>query len=306
MKLESVLPAPESIDAVIRDSVENLPSPPVVAIKLLKLVGRNDVPAESLSKVIETDPATSAKVLRIVNSAHYGLRNKISSIRHAVVLLGFSEIRNLALEVSLFEQLTRQTGRLSFDRTFFWRHCLSTAKLARAIAVETSHPDPSEVYIAGLLHDVGKIISDVYGRITYSDFINHMSNSDEIMEEEERKLIGLGHDDIGAFFCAEWGLLDVESFANPDVWKDKNRADKYREFAKVFTDCTIWINGNANSFQETCYFAKIEDDNEPNLWGPVDGPGACWFPALRPPVLRDFHQPERPCRGFFPCVQNPE
>jgi len=208
MDIEEILPERQDVAAVLREDVANLPSPPVVAVKLLKLVRRENASTDELTRVIETDPAISAKVLRIVNSAHYGLRNKISSIGHAVVLLGFAEIRNLALEVSLFEQLTGKHGRHAFDRTFFWRHCLSTAKLAQAIAAHAGHPDPSEVYVAGLLHDVGKIVTDVYGRITYGAFLIHMANSDEVMEEEERKLIGLGHDDVGAYVCAEWGLPD--------------------------------------------------------------------------------------------------
>lgn len=209
MDLFEMVPDKAEVSAVIRGDVGALPSPPVVAAKLLKLIERDGVAADELSRVIETDPAISARVLAMVNSAHYGLRNKISSIQHAVVLLGSAEIRNLALEISLFEQFTRRRKSGStFDRVFFWRHCLATAKLARAIAAEIGYPDPSEVYVAGLLHDMGKTISDVYGRITYGAFLSHMAGSDEIMEDEERRLCGLGHDEIGSYFCARWGLPD--------------------------------------------------------------------------------------------------
>jgi len=206
-EIPSLLPQPKTVATVLDRPVNELPSLPVVALKLLKLTSDIQSSSLDLARVVETDPALTAKVLRIINSAAYALPRKISSVQQAVVLLGFSTIRTLALEVTLFEQLVPSQHGLAFDRIFFWRHCLSVAALSMAFAESLGHPEPQEVYVAGLLHDIGKIILDVYGRISYRDFLNNnISRSDGLLVEEERALIGLSHDEVGAFFCSEWDI----------------------------------------------------------------------------------------------------
>lgn len=204
VSLRTLLATRQEVEAVLNHDVRELPCIPVVAVKLLKLTRDDRSSTEDLVKVVKTDPALAAKVLRIINSAAYGLRQKISSLHQAVVLLGFSAIRSLALEVTLFEQLVKPERLRKFDRVFFWRHCLSVASLSMALAEELQHPNPEEVYVAGLLHDIGKIVLDVYGRISYRDFLRKLEQSEGLMVEEERSLLGLGHDDIGAFFCSAW------------------------------------------------------------------------------------------------------
>lgn len=205
-EIPSLLPRPETVAGVLDRPVSELPSLPVVALKLLKLTSDDHSSSPDLARVVETDPALTAKVLRIINSAAYALPRKIASVQQAVVLLGFATIRTLALEVTLFEQLVPPRRGLAFDRVFFWRHCLSVASLSMAFAETLGHPDPQKVYVAGLLHDIGKIILDVYGRISYREFLRNISRSEGLLVEEERILIGLSHDEVGAFFCAEWEI----------------------------------------------------------------------------------------------------
>ena len=82
-------------------------------------------------------------------------------------------------------------NKKGFDRVHFWRHCLTVANLSMALAKELGHPNPEEVYVAGLLHDIGKIISDVYGRVSYSDIITNLDSHDGLLVEIERELAGL-------------------------------------------------------------------------------------------------------------------
>ncbi|MBA3014339.1 MAG: HDOD domain-containing protein [Proteobacteria bacterium] len=208
--ISAILPTAEQIKQVLGHEVSKLPSLPVVAIKLLRLT-RDDVSAASdLVRLIETDPAITAKILRIVNSAAYGLRQKISSIKHAVVLVGFTAVRSLAMDVVLYEQLiSGKRGRHAFNRVDFWQHCLTVATLCRGLAHKLGYPDPEEAYIAGLLHDIGKVVAETYGRITYSDFLGRLDSQDGLLVDIEKKIIGLSHADIGAFICQQWGLPDT-------------------------------------------------------------------------------------------------
>lgn len=201
------LPDRQGVEKALKKKVSELPTLPVVALKLLKLTSEDSSKATDLAMIVETDPAIAAKVLRLVNSAHYALRRKVSSLSHAVVILGFTAIRAMALEVTLFEQLVRHDPVKRFDRTFFWRHCLSVAGLSKALALASGHPDPEEVYAAGLLHDIGKLILDVYGKISYRRFLQGYSRTSAApLIEEERNYIGITHNRIGAFFCAEWKI----------------------------------------------------------------------------------------------------
>ncbi len=207
MDLQSLLPSIQAIEDVLDRDVKAIPTLPVVATKLLEIARDDGSSAIDLAKVVATDPAITARVLKIVNSAAYGLRHKISSVSQAIVILGFSAVRTLALGVALFK-LVRSQRSGNFDQIFFWKHCLSVAALSMALAEEIQYPDPEEAYVAGLLHDVGKMILEVYGRIRYGEFLKNLTNSDRLMVKEERKLIGLSHDDIGAYFGATWDMPD--------------------------------------------------------------------------------------------------
>lgn len=206
--VSSLLPTREQIKQTIWPEVTKLPSLPVVAIKLLKLTRDDTSAAGDLVRLIETDPAITAKILRIVNSAAYGLPRKIASVKHAIVLLGFAAIRSLAMDVVLYDQLINQRGRHAFNRVHFWQHCLTVATLCRSLAKKLDYPDPEEAYIAGLLHDIGKIITETYGRVSYSDLLSQLDNHEGMLIDIEKKLIGLSHNDIGAFVCQQWGLPD--------------------------------------------------------------------------------------------------
>lgn len=207
--VSDILPSAEQFREVIGPEISKLPSLPVVAIKLLKLTRDDNSAVVDLVRLIETDPAITAKILKIVNSAAYGLRRKVSSIKHAIVLLGFAAIRSLAMDVVLYDQLIKQRARHGFNRVHFWQHCLTVATLCRALAHTIGYPSPEEAYIAGLLHDIGKIISETHGRISYSEFLKQQDHHDGLLIDIEKKIIGLDHCDIGAFVCQQWGLPDA-------------------------------------------------------------------------------------------------
>jgi two-component system, cell cycle response regulator len=207
MKYASVLPSHEAVRNVLDQKTLQLPSLPLVAVRLLELTLDDRSSAHDLARVIETDPALAAKVLRIVNSAAYGLRRKIASVSQAVALLGFAGIRALALGVTLFENIVRKEAATGFDRLFFWQHCLAVAELARILAGRLGYADPEEAYIAGLLHDVGKVILEIHGRKGYSDLCSrHAAEDGGTLVENEARFVGLSHDRLGAFFCAHWQL----------------------------------------------------------------------------------------------------
>jgi two-component system, cell cycle response regulator len=203
-----ILPLKSEIKQVLRIEAEAIPSFSPVMTKMLALSIDEDASIEDLCKLVKTDPGISAKVLGIVNSAMYSLRRKITVVSEAVIHLGVDEVKKIALGVAVFEKMVKPGAKRHFDRIFFWRHCLCVAVLSKAIAQETGYPAPEEAYICGLLHDLGKIVFDLYGCVDYDDFIANVAKYTGTMITEERGIMGMGHDDVGAYYCALWQLPD--------------------------------------------------------------------------------------------------
>ncbi len=199
-------PSKSEIKNVIKLSSNKLPSFPEAAAKLIKVSRDKTASLTDISKIVETDPGISVRVLEIVNSAMYGLKRKITAISEAVVFLGLDEIKKLAIGITVFEKIFKSGNSKQFDRLFFWRHSLCVAALSMEIAKKINFPDPEEAYIAGLLHDIGKIFLDMQGHKNYGEFIDLLATSIEPVVEKERDFTGLGHDDIGGFFCSMWNL----------------------------------------------------------------------------------------------------
>ncbi|MBF0537354.1 MAG: diguanylate cyclase [Nitrospirae bacterium] len=206
MEMLSLIPSKDAISNVIEAGNKELPTVSVVVIKMLRMSQQNDASIVDLVRLVETEPTIAARILKLVNSPAYRIRHSITDVKEAIEVLGFSTIWSLALEISLHEQFFTIGTRPGFDRMFFWQHCLSVACLSRAIAQEVGYQNHNEAYLTGLLHDLGKIIIEASGRITYSEFLDNLPKINGILIEEEVKFIGMGHDDVGAFFSQLWGF----------------------------------------------------------------------------------------------------
>lgn len=196
----------EAARLILKDEINHLQIVPSVAIQLIKLTSDHNVKIEDLSKIIETEPTLAAKILKNVNSAAYALPHKITSLNRAVNMLGFSTVRQLALNLLIYNNLIKHKSAQTFDFLFFWQHCLYVASLSRRIAVALKHPDPDLVYTGGLLHDIGKVVLETYGCMTYSDFICSLGINKHSTIEDERNFFGMTHTEMGHVFCLEWQL----------------------------------------------------------------------------------------------------
>lgn len=206
MDQKLMLPLESEIKRVLRFDVKEIPSFPPVMAKLLEVTSAGDASVADLAKIVKTDPGISAKVLGIVNSALYGLRQKLTDISEAVIFLGFDEVKRISLGVTVFEKMFKSGKQKQFDRIFFWRHCLCVAILSMTIAEETQGANPGEAYICGLLHDFGKIFFDLQGRVNYGEFITTLTKFTGSMIAEEKEFMGMGHDDVGAYYSSMWNL----------------------------------------------------------------------------------------------------
>ncbi len=201
-----------SAKLIIRDDISGFQIISPVVTKLLKLTSNVNSSIDELSLIMETEPSLSISVLRLANSSFYNLSHKITSIKHAVILLGFSSIRQFAISQLIYKTTIKPENRQAFKPLFYWQHSLFVATLSKIIAKKINHPEPDLLYAAGLLHDIGKLILENHGRLRYSDFLHSFEKSDNPSLENEHIFFGINHAELGAVLCHQYQL--PESITN--------------------------------------------------------------------------------------------
>jgi putative nucleotidyltransferase with HDIG domain len=193
------------LQQIIRDA-DDLPTLPIVATKMVQVAESERSAAIDLAEVISKDQSLTAKVLKLVNSPFYGFSQKITTVSQAVALLGFHPMRSLALGVSVFKAMGGEEGDGEFDRKWFWEHSLCVGACSRLLAPRVGYPSPEEAFVAGLLHDIGKIILDQYKRKEFGEAIRLSEMESIPVREAERKILGVDHALVGKLIADEWGL----------------------------------------------------------------------------------------------------
>ena len=208
-----MLPSGEPIDRedfrlAIRN-VKDLPTLPVIVSRILKVADDTGSGANELAELVSRDVSISAKVLNLANSAIFGFSRRISTIPQAVVVLGFEMVRILALSVSVFETLRQSQGRVSFDREAFWIHSIGCGTASRLIAKTLGYRDTGTSFVAGLLHDLGKVILDTYFSEQYSEIVRKMVEAGRSAFEVESDILNIDHAEVGAWLATRWKFPEI-------------------------------------------------------------------------------------------------
>jgi signal transduction histidine kinase/HD-like signal output (HDOD) protein len=197
---------------LILQQVEQLPTLPAVAVRVLEVTGRDESSAGQVVDLIASDPVLSARILQLVHRADTGVRGEVNSIERAVVLLGFDAVRSAVLAVCVFQALAQHQARAEarFNREEFWKHSISVACCAELLA-ETAETgpetlDPSEAFVAGLLHDLGKLALDVMLPKSFDRIVEAADLLRGDIADLERNVIGLDHMVVGKRLAERWQL----------------------------------------------------------------------------------------------------
>jgi HD-like signal output (HDOD) protein len=188
----------------LSENIKDLPTLPVVANNVIQITQNPKSSALEVGKAISQDQALTSKVLRMANSAYYGFPQKITTINHAIVILGFSTIRNLVLAVSVFDMFSKRSG--NFDREGFWKHSLACGVTAKLIAKRLGINNFEEIFISGLIHDLGKLVLDGYFGEEFTRVIDLVKVKGILIREAEQELLGLDHAAVGGLLAHKWNL----------------------------------------------------------------------------------------------------
>ena len=153
-----------------------------------------------ISEVIRRDPSLTSRILRLVNSVYYGLSTPVNSIEEAVFYLGVRQIRQLTLVTPIIEDFQRLTRQCEFPWRGFWQHCIGTAILTREVASSTQAPPDESDYVAGLVHDVGKIVM-AWAFPEHFSIIHERAPLEKVeLTVIEEDVLGLDHAELGALY----------------------------------------------------------------------------------------------------------
>lgn len=190
---------------LLRRSCE-LPPIPSVAVTLLGLLSRDDVGLGEVADTVSADATIATEVLRAANTAYYGIRGEVTSIRHAVTLLGAARIRALAATIGLRRYLGSAIRMPVVQRC--WRHNIACASTAEQIALRMGG-SPADAYTAGLLHDIGRLALIVAHPEIYPAFLDTADARGARVLQLERDLLGIDHCEAGAWFTQQLMLPQV-------------------------------------------------------------------------------------------------
>lgn len=204
-------------------SCPSLPSLPTIAVQVLELAQKEEVDIGEIARIISKDPALSGKILRTVNSSFYGRQQAVSTISHALVILGLQSVKTLVLGFSLVSNLAKSKSR-GFKHIVYWKHSIFHATAARSIACKLNIVQQEEAFLIGLLADIGMLVLDQALGEEYGEIINTVTSHGDLSAIELQH-IQATHAEVSGVMAEQWKLppllaVPIASHHNADAVTD--------------------------------------------------------------------------------------
>jgi len=252
----------KSIEDILTNEVR-LPSLPSIAMRILNAVKTDEVSLGELAKIVSSDPALAARVLKISNSSFYALSQKVDSIQKALTILGTETLKNIALSFVIVRCMQTSDGS-GFNFDFFWRRAV-TAAVASDLISDAIHQKSDDIFITALLQDIGIVILYLCMSEAYLKVLDEKRASGIPVIAAERRIFNFDHQEVGTQILKKWGL--PESIYLPIQYHHNNTSvpASYREKARI-----LWLADRMSSAYHGARCAdKINDIN--NTLGQVYG-----------------------------------
>ncbi len=222
----------------------NLPSPPAVAIQIIQLANEPEINFGRIIQILNSDPALSSKILRVANSPFYPYSKKIESLHQALMVLGLNATISLALSFSLIKSLqTKEGGGL--DYALYWKRALVAGTASRALGKICKVTEIEELYLAGLLQDLGMLALDLVFPDLYASLKSPQTNHASLLSYEIQ-VLGITHGAVGSWLLTQWNFPDRLRLAVGGS-DDPSRIPTHDERA-TFASCVALSGGIAEIF----------------------------------------------------------
>ncbi len=193
------------VDAIF-SSIKELPPFPQVAQKAMRALDDPDCTAKDLVDIIEYDQAITANILRICNSAYFGLPVKIGSLHQAISYIGQKNLMTIILATSVLRYYGGQTPGYDLSRGELWSHSVGCALMANILARKSSNANPQTLFTAGLLHDIGKLVMSAYVEAEFKKINKLVQEANYSFLEAEKEVLGADHAEVGSRIVEQWSF----------------------------------------------------------------------------------------------------
>ncbi len=184
----------------------NLPPVPHVAAKMMELVGNEDTSVRDLQKVISADQALTARILKMANSVFYSFDQKISTLSHAIVILGFRAVQSMAIAASSRSLFVKKGAQFGLKEKLLWEHSIGVGMACRQVARTVGYEQEETAFIVGLLHDIGKAVLNQVIPKKYARIVENVYNEGKSFAQVETEMLGFDHSHIGALIAQKWNF----------------------------------------------------------------------------------------------------
>ncbi len=209
-------PAPRLVTPLDEAQIEarlrgcaRLPSLGSINSALRELLSADQSYIAQISEVIRRDPSLTARLLRLVNSVYFGLSTPVNSVEEAIFYLGVRQIRQLAMLTPVIEDFQKLAGNAPFPWREFWRHCIGVAMMTREVISVVRVPNDEADYVAGLVHDVGKIAMAAVFPEHFAEIQRRLAEQPESLTTVELAVLGMDHCELGARYLQHHNLPEV-------------------------------------------------------------------------------------------------
>ena len=202
--------------SLLAETRHELPFSPKLLQRLFTLTQEGSIASlGEIANAISPDQGLTSRILAVANSAFYGLQQQVTSVQRAATLLGLKEIRNIVLALGVQGMVRGRTLPEDFDLVAYWRHQLTVAMTVKLLAQETKHPDPDNLFTAGLLHDLGKMIVAMHAPEDWTAIAALRKEKGMAFHKAEDAWWGIEHGVVGALVLKSWNLpLDLHEPVN--------------------------------------------------------------------------------------------
>ncbi len=193
-------------------AIDNIPSLPTVIVEIMRIANSKTSSASDIEAKMKADQVLTAKILKVANSSYYALNTKVTTITRAVATLGFSSVKNILIATSVSNTLNQDLKIYGYGKGGLWAHSLACAAIAKLIGNKVYHMNDEqteELFIGGLLHDIGKIV--IAPELEkYKQELKKFQVDDSfiLIEKAEESILGISHPEVGKILCAKWNLSE--------------------------------------------------------------------------------------------------
>lgn len=197
-----------NLQAYIEKSMVDLPALPNVIVQVLQATDKDTVTTSEVEGLLASDAAITTKLLKVVNSAYFGLPRQVGSVGHAITILGMHQVRNLVLSVGVLNALSSPSPKVFEIQKSFWEHSFASATCGQTLARRRgmSSKDQDLVFIGSLLHDIGRLFLFTLFNQPYTQVLSDAERLEEPVTEVEKRILGITHAELGGILADKWNF----------------------------------------------------------------------------------------------------